>query len=440
MLLKIRSVSLMPRRFVQALYVPGDKASKMCAVLVPVLDFDKRLANRTKIEENIRRRKCPPSIDVDNLYAQWDLYKTIQERKKAIEARRSEIGKLANAAKKMIASPDKANAFRLYELEGIALRDDWKNIRDHSYSLESQFINDFLDLPNELHPNTPDTTTTIASFNDNAKGDDKPKPIHLEYSDQIEFVDESAFYLKNDAAQFDMHFPYHCVDVFRDRDFVEFSNPDFARTIAVEAGAVPLDEVYEVKRRIEIEDTNHLHLVGAGSILSFLGFVAKLLVPPTQFPFRWIATGKQYYPPKSNANGGLFNVCQSTCVQTFLAGTRDQMEHEFGETLKLMQELYESFDMHFRMVQIGADELKLAESQGVRFEMFSSHLQRYVEVGRLSHFSNFISKRILFNYPENKKSQFPDVIAGTVCNATRMLAILLENNDGRVVKTFRKTF
>lgn len=438
MLLKIRSLTIIPRRFVNALYVSGDKALGNVLVLTPVMEFEKRLADRTKLVENVTRRKYTPSIDVNDLYAQWDLYKTIQARKKAVEVRREQMVELMRDLSKTSASPEKEDSMRKYKLEAIALREDSRNLRNNSYSIESGFIDNFLAIPNDIHADTPDTATLHASSKDVTQNVDERVPFHLDYENQIEYYDESAYFLKDSAAQFDVHFPFHCVDFFREREFVQFSNPDFAKTLLIEGAGVPLDDVYEVQHATHEKCTNQLHLVGAGSMLSYLGFIAKLTVYPTHFPMRWISTGKQYTPKCDANNAGLFDVCQSTCVSTFLAGTQEQMDAYFGRTMEYMQQLYESLGVHFRIMYATADELKSAECLSVRFEMYSPHLQRYIEVGRLSHFSDYISKRILFNYDENKKSQFPHVLAGTVCNVTKVLAILLESHRGQIKSNFRK--
>lgn len=453
MLLKIRALTLMPRRFVSALYVPGDKASENVAVLVPVLDFDRRLADKTKLVENLTRRKT--SIDVDDLYAQWELFKTVQANRKAVEARREQLRSLLRDLAKEIKAPDKTGTMQEYRLEVSALREkteliekykveattlkeDSKNLLQHSHLLENTFINTFLDIPNDTHADTPDTEKLFASSNEVAKIDGGP--FHLEYENQIEYYDEKAYFLKNEAAQFDLHFPMHCVDFFRERKYVQFSNPDFAKTVLIEGGALPLDEFYEVTHSSHETCSNKLQLVGGGSMLSYLGFIAKLKVQPGRFPLRWISNGKQYTAKSDESAAGLFDVSQSTCVQTFLSGTQEQMDESFGNTIKDVQQLYESLGVHYRMMYVAANHLKSAECLSVRFEMYSPHLQRYIEVGRISNFTDYISKRILFHYDVKGKSHFPHIVAGTVCNVTRVLAVLLESNRGDIKETFKKKF
>lgn len=430
MLLRSQWFSIVPRRFVSALYITGDKTSSNVLVLTPVLDFEKRLSNKSKLEENVKRRNLQSVLNLNDLFAQWQLNKTVNAKKIAIEKRRQQLNKLIHELSKTEPSTTKEQTIQKYKLEAITLRDDAKLLRDQSYALDGQFIDNFLSIPNDIHPNTSDQVTEIASFKNNEKSTKQTKH-HLEYEELIEYYDETVFYLKNEAAKFDLKFPLRCIDYFRQNGFIQFSNPDFAKTLLIEGGAIPLDDTYKLHHETHEKCTNLLHLVGSGSMLAYLGFIAKLIVFPTQFPFQWVSTGK-IYAPKSTNELGLYDTSQSTAVQVFLAGTQEQMEEKFQSTLDLIRNLYETLNIHFRIVYVPASELKLAACLSARIEMYSPFLQKYVEVGNLSNYSDFISKRILFNYEENKKTQFPHILSGTVCNVTKILAILLENNNGLI--------
>lgn len=57
MLLKLRSLTRIPRRFVTALYTPIDKTAGNRAVPTEGLVSEKRLADKLKLIENVSRRK-----------------------------------------------------------------------------------------------------------------------------------------------------------------------------------------------------------------------------------------------------------------------------------------------------------------------------------------------------------------------------------------------
>lgn len=424
MLRKFVSLVKTPRRFVHALYITGDKAISNVLVLTPLLEYDKRLANRNEIVNNIERRRLSNVIDVNNLYALWEENQEMQAKRLELERRRSQVSRLRHSTSKLPATESRDKAVEQYDSEGQSLRNELKSIRNDLYKVEGEFINQFLALPNHIHKDTPDEASVVSVFKE---APTKQSEHHLTDETQIDYYNETAFYLKNDAAQFDLYFPMNCIDYLRSRGFVHFSNPDFARTLIVEGAAESLDSVYEVRHHLNEKCTNLVHLVGNGSMMSFLGFISKLTVYPTQLPLQWVATGKVYVPKKSS-DLGLLDACQSTAVQIFRAGTKEQMEEQFANTLDLLCELYKRLNVHFRVVYVPASELAYAECRKVRVEMYSPHFQRYFEIGSVSNYSDYISKRILFNYEQDKKSQFPHIVGATVCNVTRLIAILLESN------------
>ncbi|KAJ8971589.1 hypothetical protein NQ317_002872, partial [Molorchus minor] len=61
--------------------------------------------------------------------------------------------------------------------------------------------------------------------------------------------------------------------------------------------------------------------------------------------------------------------------------------------------------------------------------MYSNHLKRYVEVGNVSLYDSYLSKRLLFTYTVNKDRKYPKVVGGTLLNVPKLLACVLENNN-----------
>lgn len=428
MFLKLRPILSVFKRNVTALYIPGNKAKDNIAVVMPHMEFVKRLGDRKQLQQNIARRKVT-DLNLEDIFAQWDFFETLQLKKQAIEKRRKEVSKLTLESMRLEDSSEKENLLRKYKNEGEVLREDLRALRNHSYSVEEQFINDFLAIPNDLHTDTPDEVKEFFKFQDIPENSSSCD-IHLEYEEFVDYYDETAFYLKKAAAKFDLKFPFYCTDRFRNNNgFKLFSNPDFAKTAVVEGAGVPVNELFLVGNEGDEKCTNLIHLVGNGSMLSFLGFITKLSVPLPMMPLGWVCTGKQYQPSKPN-DLGLYDVCQSTAVQMFSAGLEQQVHEIFRDILKQIIELYKQFNLHFRVVYVPAYELKAAECLKMRIEMYSPHLKRYIEVGNLSNYSDYISKRLLFNYSQDNKTRFPHVISGTVCNVTKLIAIILENNNG----------
>lgn len=432
--LRAKGVLFSPRRSVQALYVNSKTMKGNLRIITPMLDFESRFANLTEIKENLRRRELLSSTNVEDLVAQWETYNTIMSKKGQIENQQKEVSKLLKEAKK--ANSIKNNlkdTIRKYTLELETLQKDLHNLVENFADVDKRFVDNFLALPNELSDLTQQELQIISSFG--TKIDEKRKS-HLEYEDAIDYHNESVYYLKEDAAKFDFTFANQCVDHFRKNGLVQFSNPDFANTVLVEGAGMSVDDVFEVSHHYNEHHTNLVHLVGGSSMISFLGFITQLRVYGTLLPLQWISIGKTY-SRHCKDDFGLYNVCQSNTVQTFQVGTKDEIMQIFDNTLRLMEELFKRLNIHFRTVYVPAKELHSSECLAARIEMYSPHLQKYIDVGNLRYYSDYISKRLLFSYVKDKKNNIidlPHIVSGTACNITRTLAIILETHNGIVPK------
>lgn len=438
MLLRIKSKLLFPiiSRNISALYITGDKAKENYAILRPYFNFRQRLAEQESIQQNVTQRNL--NINVEQLYQLWEVYSDVQVKKRNLELRRIEI---ANELKKITSSDSSnENLTRKYKTEGVLVREDLKLLKENSYHLEDTFIHEYLSLPNDLHQRTPAKTEHILYTHlENAAATPKN---HLDHKDLIEYYDPSCYFLMSAAAEFDLELPNFCVDYFHNNDFIQFSNPDFCKSILVEAAGLQPEKIISVKDDTDTVDTvNKMHLIGGGSMISFLGFITKLSVFKSALPLKLVAIGREYTVQKEeDQQDGLYAVCQATQVQVFQVAA-DQLDAEqlFDNTLQHIQHIFKNFNEHFRIVYVPSNRLEQAECMRAEVEMYSTQMQRYVCVGHLSNYSDYISKRLLFNYKDStagKEVQFPHIIAGTIVNVPRILAILLEKNEKFEVPSF----
>lgn len=414
------------RRGISALYLSGDKAKEQYAVLTPYMDIEEVMNKPDDLIENIFRRHL--NTDVQKLYQRYALYVNTTEGKKALEKQREEIHR--KISDKITSAEEKE------KLVAVAkeARDGYKSLRDHAYGIESNFILQFLALPNAIHPRVPEGEDGEEIFSNIAKEQLKPTQNHLQLDAGrlVEFVDVTNCFFKGDVGWFDYQFPYYCCTEAFSEGFINFSNPDFVRTILVEGGRLEdKEKLFEV-REDEYGSDNHLHLAGSGSMLSYLGFLTKLQIFPNILPMKLIATGKQYNKV-GDTNPSLFNLTQSTSVQAFGIG-KDESEalKIFDDFTKQLQDLNNRFgDLQFRMIMVPASQLTNSESLKVSIQMYSNHLQEFVEIGNVIYYGEYISKRLLFSYKEQKENRFPHLVSATVVDVAKLVGCRLENSSGQ---------
>lgn len=404
-----------PRRSVSALYVTGDKAMENFAVLSPFLEIEKRMKNFDEIKENVQRRRL--SVKLDDLREEYVLFRDVTERKKQLEDRRQEIARL------MKAEP----AAEGLKIQGKIAREDLRKLKENSYHLEDQFVHKFLQLPNEIHEKTPNEKEVIFSH--------LARPIELgekqATENLIEFFDPTCYYLSGPAAKFDLHTALDVCDYFRDRGFIKFSNPDFVRSIIPEGAGQNPDSCFLLKEDDIENKLNLLHLCGSASFLSFLPFMSKLIAFPTQFPMKFISSGRVYDSSKLYDHHDMYETVQSTCCQAFIAtNDGENFEQVISEMTSHLKTIFQAFNQHYQIVLYPPDMLNASESFKMGVEMYSPSKNKYIEVGNLSYHGDFISKRLLFNYKnQNKSVEFPHLYSGTIINVMKVLVNLIESNN-----------
>lgn len=400
--------------------------------VTPLLDYENRLNNPTELADNINRRSVSPILNVEDLLAQWDLYNKIHGKKSEITKRQKSASAELKIAQSLERSQERESTIRKLSLEQKVLEEHLCTLGEKIVDVDATLMETFLSIPNVISANTPDQPRVKSVGNgdtNNIKAD-----FHLEASNQIEYYDKYSYFLKSDAAKVDALLPLLGVEFFKTHSFVTFSNPDFARTVIADVALLKETELFNVRKYSETELFNQLHLVGSCSVLSYLSMITRARIYGTLLPFKWIATGRSY-DCLATGQHGLYDVCQSTGLQVFLAGEMNQMDELFANTLEIIRKFYDAIGIHYRIVEKPATELELSACYSVRIEMFSSHLQKYIEVGHLSDYSDFISKRLSFLYEADKERnicEYPHILSGTICNVTRLIAIALEANEGAI--------
>ena len=80
-----------------------------------------------------------------------------------------------------------------------------------------------------------------------------------------------------------------------------------------------------------------------------------------------------------------------------------------------------------------ASELSLPQSHKVSFEMFAPSVQRFVEVGDVSAFDQFLSKRLMLKYDTGGSLKNLFVVSGTAVNVTKVIGCILEQTQGKLI-------
>lgn len=419
------------RFYSSALYITGDKAHETFKVLTPYIDFEERIKNKIALEENLKSRGL--NIDVNKIEKYWNFYKTIDDKKQILEITRqeiaAEIAKLNNEPEKYSKEIDQL------KVHAKLVKNDLKNVKEYLWGIEEYAVENALSLPNNLHPKTPrDGQCVSYTFLEKSN---KKTDHHMEISAKFGLTEtiHGKLYLKNEAALFELAAQNYFNDILTQHNFTQFSNADFVRSVVLEGCGTDFRSKSDILTlEDKHEDKNHelskLHLVGGASLYSFMAFYSRHYVQKSYFPLKHFACGRKYKPVTSDVLT-FYNLEQETAIEIFTATQNNEIELNamFEKIRSIVITLYENLGYHFRVVFVPANQLNRHESLRLAVEMYSNHLQSYVEVASVSICDDYLSKRLLFTYNENNERKFPCVISGTLLSVQKLLACVLEQNS-----------
>ena len=303
------------------------------------------------------------------------------------------------------------------KMQGVFLRDELKSLKENSYSLTDRFVNHFLSLPNEVHERSRNICQEEAIFKKPFEKIGKMESPNLDYIEK----DDECIYMRKDAALLDLHLPMFAADVLKNHDFIQFSNPDFIRTLLLEGAGYPLEHLNRVEEeQFEIKNKlNLLHLCGGSSLFGYLGFVTKLTLFQTAFPLKFVSIGRQYEREEPQTNA----------VQVFASAKNESDSMNiFDQLTEIYKEIYSNIGgVEFRIVQVPPQKLDQSESLRINVEVLIQGTREWVQVGNLSYYTDYISKRLLFNYKDGKDYIFPHIISGSVLKMTPLIEVMMNN-------------
>ncbi|XP_020817589.1 serine--tRNA synthetase-like protein Slimp [Drosophila serrata] len=416
-------------RSISALYITGDKANENYVTLQPYLDFKETFTDSESLERSIASRGL--DIRLESVLGKYQRYQTYHNQLVKVSEERETVTKRLKELTKA-----GADAEQLEELKerGKSLRNDLKSLKQALYPIEDDFIHDYLILPNRLHAQCPtgDEEKLLYRHRLPSCGTEPKTSSHLAIKDLIHFVDNNRYYLMEHAAHFDVNAMQSLARYFvKHGDFIQTANPDFVRCVLLEANATPMDDYYLVKEEHLQNKINTAYLTGGAAFESYLGAMTKLCIYPSVLPLRYVCCGRSYSRAEAKLYGpdpNLYTATQTNAVQSFVATqTSDEADVEMEQILSLTIDFYKALDIPFRIAYAPAATLTPAESLRAVIEVYAPSLQRYVCVGRISNYGDFVSKRILFSTRRGKNYDFLHLVGGPVLYTSRLIAALLEH-------------
>ncbi|BES98805.1 Zinc finger protein [Nesidiocoris tenuis] len=392
------------------------RSIKSYTVIKPYVNVDVTLREIDYFKEIVNRRKL--DVDMDEIAFFYDNLKRLAEVNSRLEAARASI---SGDIERLGPDGNEDEKRRLVMLAKTA-REDHKHVKSSLHDMEQSLIRLMLRVPNVLHPETADhdVISYCSEIPSNSNG------CHLEIGKKLGLLDyrsPAAYFLKNEAAEFELESTADLVRTLKSEGYVGFANPDFVREIVLDVCSEANVRSMPLKK---FDDDQDVHFVtGGASLLQFLAYFSQTSTAGAQLPLRCYSSGR-HYGPVADPAFGLYDVNQTNALQIFtLSDPRDERV-EFDLIISKMTDFYKSQSIPFRVVVKKASDLCVAESLRINFELYSPHFKRYFECGHVSIYASKISKVMNIRLLKGK-SEFPNIISGTIARVAPLLACILEN-------------
>lgn len=408
-----------------------------------MIDIQDLIKDPQAHQENCRRRRV--NIDVQEVI---DIY---QQRNKLIrntQLLREQQNEIASKMK----SRDLAPAQREELIhKGRELKSQVIESEEKQESLQKQFHQLMMRLPNKTHPKVPEGGEEDFNL---IKSWKEPKHFtfkaldHVQLAQKHELIDfdmgthvagQKFYFLKNEAVFLELGLIRYVLDIATKHGFKAVITPDVAKSSILEGvGFTPRGPESQVYR---LED-HDLSLIATAEI-TIGGAYESTIFEPSQLPLL-ICGLSHCFRTEAGSYGreskGLYRVHQFTKVELFAFCMPQESESIHEKILAIEEEVFQGLEIPYRVIDIASSDLGGPAYRKFDIEAWMpgrSPEGSYGEVTSTSNCLDFQSRRLKIRYrKQNGDLDFVHTLNGTAIAISRGLVALLENGqqaDGTIV-------
>ncbi len=408
------------------LVVLGDEGDAKKNTVIPDMSPEdvRRRIDDQQLVKNVSLRKLGDKIDIEALKANYADWVKAESDFKALDDR-------IEKAREKIKDHEEISGMKKAEYEEVIRnsRKERKSLANERIRLEEEVVLPFLDLPNRLHSDCPEHEDKIM-FEHFEQGNSKLPQISAE--DVSEAFFDGLQFLTGRAAKLELELCEKAENHLKEEELEMISAPDFSRSVVVAGCGIDPEDGKTTLALNPRHDFSHrdMHLVGGASLPALVAFYSKQVPQRASWlPERRFCIGRQY---ETLSGSGM--PTQSTAVQLIgVAENETQQEEIFIEFFKLFQTFYGvELQTTFRLVNRSADKLGTAEMLRVAVEMAErKDAESFIEVGYLSIYGNYLSRRLMLKTIDEETAQNPDrlkdlfIVGGTFLDVTKVIQSLI---------------
>jgi len=391
--------------------------------------------NLELLKSNISRRNL--KIEVDHLISLNEERKTLRFDAEQKRSQQKELGK-------QIANANESEKEKLLS-KATELSNEVKLLFDQVDKKDEEFLNLWVKIPNLISDTSPDGESDKDNLEIKKVGKvkDIPNPKdHLEIASKLNLIDVekasevsgSRFaYLFGDLVKIEFNLVSWALNKLSEKGFTPTVPPVLVRENALfGTGFFPDDaeQVYEIPN-------DDLYLVGTSEV-PLAALHSNEIINIEELPLRY-AGFSTCFRREAGTYGkdttGIFRVHQFDKVEmfSFCNPQKSEEEHEF--ILSVEEELLQSLEIPYRVVDVCAGDLGASAAKKFDIEAWIPSQNTYREVTSCSNTTSFQARRLNIRTKSGGETSVLHTLNGTAIAVGRILIALIENNqtkDGKV--------
>ena len=387
------------------------------------------------LKSNISRRNL--KIDLNQLISLNEERKSLRFDAEQKRSQQKELGK-------QIAIADENEKDELLS-KATELSNEVKSLFEQVDKKDEEFLNLWVKIPNLISDTSPDGKSDKDNLEIKKVGNvkDMPSPKdHLEIASKLNLIDVekasevsgSRFaYLFGDLVKIEFNLVSWALNKLSEKGFIPTVPPVLVRENALYGtGFFPDDaeQVYEVPN-------DDLYLVGTSEV-PLAALHSNEIINMEELPLRY-AGFSTCFRREAGTYGkdttGIFRVHQFDKVEmfSFCDPQKSEEEHEF--ILSVEEELLQSLEIPYRVVDVCAGDLGASAAKKFDIEAWIPSQNTYREVTSCSNTTSFQARRLNIRSKSEGDTSVLHTLNGTAIAVGRILIALIENNqteDGKV--------
>ena len=385
--------------------------------------------NLEVLESNISRRNL--DIDVNHLISLNEERKSLRFNAEQKRSQQKELGK-------QIANADKNEKEELLN-KASELSNEVKLLFEQVDKKDEEFLNQWVKIPNLISKTSPDGKSDKDNLEikkvGNVKEISNPKD-HLEIASQLNLIDVekasevsgSRFaYLFGDLVKIEFNLVSWALNKLSEKGFTPTVPPVLVRENALYGtGFFPDDaeQVYEIPN-------DNLYLVGTSEV-PLAALHTNEIINMEELPIRY-AGFSTCFRREAGTYGkdttGIFRVHQFDKVEMFSFCNPEKSEEEHEFILSVEEELLQSLEIPYRVVDVCAGDLGASAAKKYDIEAWIPSQNTYREVTSCSNTTSFQARRLNIRAKSEGETSILHTLNGTAIAVGRILIALIENNQ-----------